>query len=146
MLQYRPPRIAMSLLLGAVVLQLIVSSDVPLLPASLAGGTLSALLGFGIMLRAWWLFRLRNTAICPTATTTTLITDDVFRLTRNPMYLGIALMLLGVAMLTTWAFLSLRAAWGTEGAALACGLGGVVIAGGGLWLLWTKNGKARQSR
>ena len=76
-------------------------------------------------------------------------------LKRSVFHLGMTLalvlllagvMLLGVAMLTTWAFLSLRAAWGTEGAALACGLGGVVIAGGGLWLLWTKNGKARQPR
>ena len=49
------------------------------------------------MLRAWWLFRREATAICPTATTTALVTDDVFRLTRNPMYLGIVLMLLGVA-------------------------------------------------
>ena len=72
----------------------------PLLPASLAGGMLSALLGFGIMLRAWWLFRVRSTAICPTAETTTLITDDVYRLTRNPMYLGMVLMLLGVAIAT----------------------------------------------
>jgi protein-S-isoprenylcysteine O-methyltransferase Ste14 len=45
-----------------------------------------------------WLFRARETAICPTATTTTLITDDVYRLTRNPMYLGIVLILLGPAV------------------------------------------------
>ncbi len=40
----------------------------------------------------------RGTAICPTAHTSLLITDDVFRLTRNPMYLGIVLMLLGAAL------------------------------------------------
>ena len=43
---------------------------------------------------------MRATAICPTAETTALITDDVYRLTRNPMYLGIVLMLLGIALAT----------------------------------------------
>ena len=57
-------------------------------------------LGFGIMLRAWWLFRERATAICPTAKTTSLITNDVYGLTRNPMYLGIVMMLLGIAVAT----------------------------------------------
>jgi len=49
--------------------------------------------GFGIMMRAWWLFRQHQTAICPTAETTLLITDDIHAFTRNPMYLGMVLML-----------------------------------------------------
>jgi len=52
------------------------------------------------MLRGWWLFRRNDTAICPTAAATRLITSDIYRLTRNPMYLGIVLMLLGVAIAT----------------------------------------------
>lgn len=98
MLAYRPPRIAMSLLLAAAALQFAAPSLWPELPALPAGGLALGALGFGIMLRAWWLFRVHATAICPTATTTSLVTNDVYRLTRNPMYLGIALMLLGVAL------------------------------------------------
>ena len=100
MLTYRPPRIALTLLLSAGVLHIATPAIWPDLPASGAAGALVALLGFGIMLRAWWLFRTQETAICPTATTTVLITRDVYRLTRNPMYLGILLMLLGAALAT----------------------------------------------
>lgn len=100
LLNYRPPRIAMTLLLAASVFELALPAFSTPFPAAPLGGGLLAVLGFGVMLRAWWLFRSRGTAICPTATTTTLITDDVYRLTRNPMYLGIVLMLLGTAVAT----------------------------------------------
>lgn len=95
MLSYRPPRIAMALVLIAASFQLV--SPPPALPGSVVGGGAIAAAGLLVMLRAWWLFRSRNTAICPTAETTALITHDIYRLTRNPMYLGIVLLLLGVA-------------------------------------------------
>ncbi len=94
----KPPRIALSLLATASLLQLIAPSVWPSLPDSMPAGGLLAVLGFGIMIRAWWLFRTRGTAICPTGETRVLITDDVYRLTRNPMYLGIVLILVGVAV------------------------------------------------
>ncbi len=56
--------------------------------------------GFAIMLRAWWLFRTAGTAICPTATTSTLITHDIYRVSRHPMYLGITVMLTAVGLAT----------------------------------------------
>jgi protein-S-isoprenylcysteine O-methyltransferase Ste14 len=97
-IDYRPPRIAMSFVLVALA----ANAFVPLpmhasLPvaAGLTGG-----IGFWLMIRAWWLFRLADTAICPTATATTLVTHGVFAMTRNPMYLGMFLMLLGLAMVT----------------------------------------------
>ena len=102
MLRYKPPRIAMTLLLLAAAAQLLRPATWVSVPASLAGGTLIATLGFGIMLRAWWLFRRYQTAICPTAETTSLLTHDVYGLTRNPMYLGIVLMLLGLAIAAGW--------------------------------------------
>ena len=100
MLTYRPPRIALALLATAGALQLTLSAawTLPQLPSSLGGAGLLAALGFLIMLRAWWLFRVQKTAVCPTAHTSVLITDDIYSLTRNPMYLGILLMLLGTAI------------------------------------------------
>lgn len=98
MLTYRPPRIALALFATAGVLQLTTAWAWPRLPASLAGGAAVATIGFLVMLRAWWLFRMHDTAICPTARTTALITNDIYRVTRNPMYLGIALMLFGTAL------------------------------------------------
>lgn len=100
MLTYRPPRIALTLLAIAGTLQFAAATawTWPQLPSSLAGGVVLAALGFLIMLRAWWLFRVQQTAICPTAHTTVLITDDIYSLTRNPMYLGIVLMLLGTGI------------------------------------------------
>jgi protein-S-isoprenylcysteine O-methyltransferase Ste14 len=97
-LQYRPPRIAMTLLVAASLLQLALPDTWAVIIAAPVGGIAIGALGFGIMLRAWWLFRVHQTAICPTAVTTMLITSDVYRLTRNPMYLGVVLILLGVAI------------------------------------------------
>jgi len=98
MLNYRPPRIALALSATAATLQMAAPLVWPRLPALPAGGAALAALGFLIMLRGWWLFREHNTAICPTARATTLVTGDIYRLTRNPMYLGILLMILGAAL------------------------------------------------
>jgi len=92
----RPPRIAMSLAAVAVVLHL--AFPLEILPASLTGGILIGATGFALMLRAWWLFRRAATPICPTHDATTLLTGDVYAFTRNPMYLGIVMMMLGVAI------------------------------------------------
>lgn len=99
-LDYRPPRIAMTLLMAATGLQLSVPAvwarltPFPVLAAAVA------ISGFLLMTRAWWLFKVKETAICPTARTTTLITTDIYRWTRNPMYLGIVFMLLGIGLST----------------------------------------------
>jgi protein-S-isoprenylcysteine O-methyltransferase Ste14 len=85
-----------------VLLALAANAFVPLpMHTSLPfAATLTGAIGFLLMLRAWWLFRLVNTAICPTESATTLVTHGVFAITRNPMYLGIFLMLLGLATAT----------------------------------------------
>jgi protein-S-isoprenylcysteine O-methyltransferase Ste14 len=97
-IEYRPPRIAMSIIVLAAVVNLI-------LPLSLhaplpAAASITAIAGFALMLRAWWLFKAALTAICPTDTATTLITDDVYAISRNPMYLGMLMMLVAPAMWT----------------------------------------------
>ena len=92
----RPPRIAMSLAVAAGILHLLFPLVV--LPPSWFGGILVAAAGFAIMLRAWWLFRKVQTPICPTHDATTLVTTDIYGITRNPMYLGSVMILLGDAI------------------------------------------------
>ena len=96
-LRFRPPRIAMSLVAAALVihyaLPLPLHSSQPLIAATVAS------VGFMIMIRAWWLFRHANTAICPTDRSTTLLTNDIFSLSRNPMYLGMGLMLAAAGLI-----------------------------------------------
>ena len=92
----RPPRIAMSLVAAAAAAHLLFPLVV--LPPSVSGGMLLGTAGFALMIRAWWLFRRVGTPICPTHDATTLLTGDVYGFTRNPMYLGIAAITLGVAM------------------------------------------------
>ena len=98
LLAHRPPRIAMTLTLIAFILHLAIPTQLHMSLPLLAATT--GLFGFGIMIRAWWLFRKSATAICPTERTTALITTDVFALTRNPMYLGMTMMLVAAGLYT----------------------------------------------
>jgi protein-S-isoprenylcysteine O-methyltransferase Ste14 len=97
LLGYRPPRIAMLLLAAAASLHIVTPlGSIAVHPAkSIAVVTIVA--GFSIMLWAWWQFRQHSVAICPTVHTERLITTGIYRLTRNPMYLGMIMMLAGVA-------------------------------------------------
>jgi len=60
-----------------------------------------ALLVLGLVLNVWaaGLFARAGTAIKPLQPSTALVTHGPFRMSRNPMYLGMAVMLVGVAML-----------------------------------------------
>jgi len=55
-------------------------------------------IGFGLMIWAWALFREAGTPLRPTERATRLVCSGPFRFSRNPMYLGIAIMLLGIAV------------------------------------------------
>ena len=96
LVSFRPPRIAMSLAVVAIVAHVVY--EVPLHSGLPFAAALVGIGGFLLMIRGWWLFRLADTAICPTTVSTSLVTHDVFSLSRNPMYLGIVLMLLGLAL------------------------------------------------
>jgi protein-S-isoprenylcysteine O-methyltransferase Ste14 len=87
---------------------------VSLLPA--AGETLRHILGIafvlvGILLAlaAKRLFQRAGTPVAPTKPTSALVTDGIYRRTRNPMYLGLSLILLGLAVATgsPWFLVSL---------------------------------------
>ena len=97
-IDYRPPRIAQCFVLTALLLHW-------LTPVNrlhiYSNQVLSAVLGAGgfvIMMWGWWLFRKYQTAICPKGNASTLITSGIYRFSRNPMYLGIVFMLLGIAL------------------------------------------------
>ncbi|MGG7566057.1 methyltransferase family protein [Rhodovulum sp. DZ06] len=57
-----------------------------------------ALLGFGLILWAALHFRARDTTVHPRARPTALVASGPYRLNRNPMYTGMALILLGWAL------------------------------------------------
>ena len=88
-------------IIGIAVMVLIFFSRMPVAYVM----TLIGFLGFSIMIRAWWLFQQHETAICPTAETTSFIVSDIYRLTRNPMYLGMIMILIGIALLVgSWPY------------------------------------------
>lgn len=67
-------------------------------PAAYAG-VVAVLLGIAMAAVSAALFRKAGTGIKPFDEATTLVTGGFYRYTRNPMYLGMFLMLAGVAIL-----------------------------------------------
>jgi protein-S-isoprenylcysteine O-methyltransferase Ste14 len=98
LLDFRPPRIAMLLILIAGLTHWSLSLDSPGPLGARMFAPVPALVGFAIMITAWWQFRQSGIAICPTARTEGLITNGVYKYTRNPMYLGMVMMMCGVAL------------------------------------------------
>ncbi len=97
LISYRPPRIAISLMAIATVLwHFSPSETIIFIPYKLAGSIFIPM-GFMVLLVAWLQFKKANTAIPPNAESTLIVTSGIYRYTRNPMYLGMLLMMLGVA-------------------------------------------------
>ncbi len=98
MITLRPPRIAMALM----VLNGLLYALAPALRLRFWSrpwwGAGACLLGVAIMLWGWSEFRRKDNPICPTATAVALIRSGPFRFSRNPMYLGVSLILLSPAM------------------------------------------------
>ena len=62
-------------------------------------GILPLALGLWLNIRADGLFHQASTTVRPGEQSTALVTDGPFRYSRNPMYLGFGVILLGVALL-----------------------------------------------
>jgi len=97
LLQYRPPRMVMLLL----VLATVVHWTLPALRVEVFSSPVLAVCstaaGFAVMMWAWWLFQKADTAICPTEFSSALVTSGIYRVTRHPMYLGMVMMMIGAA-------------------------------------------------
>jgi protein-S-isoprenylcysteine O-methyltransferase Ste14 len=94
---YRPPRIAFIMLaIGAAIHWAVPIADTVVFAAPWMGVAF-LFAGFGVMIWAWWLFQRHAVAIRPTAPTDRLLTRGIYAMTRNPMYLGMIAMMLGVA-------------------------------------------------
>ena len=69
------------------------------LEGQLAGGVF-IVIGLALLVIAGGLFQRAGTNLIPFKEVTALVTTGVYRYTRNPMYLGMALILLGVSCTT----------------------------------------------
>ena len=100
LIELRPPRIAQSLVVLALVLQFILPGQSSVMFGNPVLALVTGLLGLAVMLLAWNQFRCAETAICPTEREACLIINGIYQLSRNPMYLGMTMMMLAVAILT----------------------------------------------
>lgn len=62
-------------------------------------GLIPLILGSALNILADQSFKRHNTTVKPFEESTFLVTDGVFRVSRNPMYLGFVLLLAGIVML-----------------------------------------------
>jgi len=67
--------------------------------AAALGGWVLVALGTGFAVWGLATFRGAGTSICPNRPASTLVTHGPFRLSRNPMYVGLSLVYLGVVLL-----------------------------------------------
>ena len=97
-LKLRPPQIAAIYLLFTLGIQIVFKPRVIFSFDHRSWGMLAILVGFVIMFWAWLLFRKHKTPVRPTQKPTALVTSGPFEWSRNPMYLGIVLILWGIAL------------------------------------------------
>jgi len=98
MVNLKPPHIAGLLLALSVSLHFLLPQAYRRQFACLICGVIAIAIGFGLMMWAWWLFRKSGTPIRPSDQATALVSSGPFRFSRNPMYLGIVVMMLGIAV------------------------------------------------
>ena len=94
----KPPLVACLLLALSVGLHFLLPQAYRRQFACLWCGVTAIAIGCGVLMWAWWLFRKSGTPVRPTDQATSLVTSGPFRFSRNPMYLAIVVMLLGLAV------------------------------------------------
>jgi protein-S-isoprenylcysteine O-methyltransferase Ste14 len=81
-------------------------------PLRIVGATIFILLGLTTVASAGWLFKQTGQDPTPWKPTTEILSSGIYRFTRNPMYLGLALIQVGlaIAMSNLWLLALLPAA------------------------------------
>jgi protein-S-isoprenylcysteine O-methyltransferase Ste14 len=93
-----PPLIYLVLFgLGLLLHQIVPISFLPVMPARVAA---LICLGYGVLLVGWsnLLFRRAHTSLVPIKPSTALVVRGPYRLTRNPMYLGLLYVYIALAL------------------------------------------------
>ncbi len=93
-----PPTLLLAGLVAVVTLRLVLPFLTYWTPITLAGGLMFMGAGIGLNLASDGAFKKRGTPVSPLATPSTLVTSGVFRFTRNPMYLGMTLIVAATAL------------------------------------------------
>jgi len=108
-LRLRPPTIARGLALMALALHALLFGLSAPLGRSPIGGALLMAGGFAWMAWAWLLFRRAATPVRPTAQPLMLVDEGPYRVGRNPMYLGMIVMMLGLGLTSGVPFMAIAA-------------------------------------
>lgn len=107
-LNFRPPRIGFALVGLAVLAYYFLPGGQIIFLQSYPVGSLLLFSGFGIMTWAWHLFKAHSLALPPTAPIPekpVLLAKGPYHFTRNPMYLGMLLQMLALALMAgAWPF------------------------------------------
>ena len=94
-----PPQLAFLFLLIAVIIHFVYPWPRIISSPYHYGGLILIFLGFSLSSWAISLFKKNNTPLPPSQTPTTLVLEGPYRISRNPIYAGITLILLGIAVL-----------------------------------------------
>jgi len=88
-------------LIGILLHHLVGGDRVPAsaLPAARIAGAVFIAIGLAINVSAWIAFHRVRTPVMPTRPTTAIATTGPYRFTRNPLYLSLAVIYLGAALL-----------------------------------------------
>ncbi len=101
---FQPPVVTMLVVLSAWLIHSLLGPWQTIVRVPVLGGALVAL-GFSFMMWARILFTSRNTTLFVGQLSSQLVCDGPFRFSRNPMYVGVMIFLVGLALwVGTWPF------------------------------------------
>lgn len=101
---FQPPVVTMLIVLSAWLTHSLLGPWQTIVRVPVLGGAL-ILLGFSFMMWARILFTSRNTTLFVGRPSSQLVCDGPCRLSRNPMYVGVVVFLVGLALwIGTWPF------------------------------------------
>ena len=102
-----PPLIIGLALLSAIALHWLWPLSISVRPVALVLGTLLSLLGVGSAAWGRKILMQAGTNVSPFKPSTAIVTDGPFRFSRNPLYVGITSLFIGLSLLigTWWGFI-----------------------------------------